>query len=132
MWDLAPLLGWPADDDHLTEVVLERGCDGADYLRIFSTTVSGADGGDYWLPLSWWAMDAAAWTAHVQVLTESACRAKMALREVKTGPAPSSLLDESDNELVERATRRFSERVAAGEDPGDIIVSALMGIIARN
>lgn len=132
MWDLAPLLGWPAEDDHLTEVVLERGCDGADYLRIFSTTVSGAYGGDYWLPLAWWAMDAAAWTAHVKVLTESPDRAKKALREVKTGPTPSSLLDEAVDELVERATRRFNERVAAGENPGEMMVAALLRVLARN
>ena len=131
MWDLAPLLGWPAEDDHLTEVVLERGCDGADYLRICSTTVGGAYGGDYWLPLAWWAMDAAAWTAHVKVLTESPDRAKMALREVKTGPSPS-LLDESVDELVERATRRFNERVAAGENPGEMMVAALLRVLARN
>lgn len=128
MWDLAPLLGWPSDDDQLTEVVLERGCDGADYLRIHSVTVGGHDGGDYWLPLAWWAMDAEEWTRNVQALHNSPALAKMALREVKTGPKPRALYEAVDA-LVEKATRRFNERVAAGENPDEIIVAALMSII---
>jgi hypothetical protein len=73
-------------------------------------------------------MDAEEWTRNVQALHNSPALAKMALREVKTGPKPRALYEAVDA-LVEKATRRFNERVAAGENPDEIIVAALMSII---
>jgi hypothetical protein len=109
---LAPLHGWPADDDTLTEVVLE-----GDHLRVSSTTVSGHDGGDYWLPLAWWAMSVEEWNHHIGMLHLWPSFAKAALQDLKTGPTRRRVEIRDDavartiDEVVEEATRLFRIRI---------------------
>ncbi len=108
---LAPLHGWPADDDTLTEVVLE-----GEHLRVSSTTVSGHDGGDYWLPLAWWAMSVEEWNHHVGLLHLWPSFAKAALQDLKTGPRRNvgnrdDAVERTVEEVVEEATRLFRTRI---------------------
>jgi len=109
---LAPLHGWPADDDTLTEVVLE-----GDHLRVSSTTVSGHDGGDYWLPLAWWAMSVEEWNHHIEMLHLWPSSAKAALQNLKISPTRRKAKSRDDavertvEEVVEEATRLFRTRI---------------------
>ena len=115
--EIGEFIGWPADDDTLGSVVLET-VDGRSYLRARSTTVGGSDGGDYWLPLDWWAKDTVKWSWFLSSLRSDRKHAKQVLRIVQDGPV-------NVESLVDKLVARIREHARVSGDPRQALLSAL-------